>query len=334
MTTNDEPTSHPASRNPLPPHADIGNGRTRRLQTAIFTLLVTLLCTASVLLPERVFAPLERQTARTAAMILTLSGFAPQVSGPLITDGGFSVRVVTECTALYMAIVYASFILAFQTTFRERVAGLLCGIPLLHLLNCLRIAAVFAVGAMRPALFEAIHVYLGQTAMVLAVCAVSLFWLGESAAIPAEGGRRFVLRAIAWSAIPFLFWLFLNRSYVIASDRLLAGIFAAAGHPLLFPHEHLLYFQTFNVVTFCALILAGRTVTVKRKFAWLAVGLPLLAAGHLAVRLANVLFSAFGMNSAIIAATGVGILGQYLLPVLLWLYFARKYRHDSPLCGP
>lgn len=276
-------------------------------------------------LPESVFLPLNHATAHLAGLCLTLFGEHPVTVGEFVSLNGFQVLIITECTALYSIILFSSLIFSVPASLKSRLAGLLAGVPFLVAVNSLRIALVTMIGAKYPALFEAAHVYLAQVVMIILVIAASFLWL-RLATRSEEINTPFLLRVLAMASIIFLPWLVVNRVYVETLDRLMVGTFALADYRLIIPYGHLLYFQTFNTVLFLAMIFAERRLSPRRKAAWAAAGMILLAAGHLLFRIGNVLLTAFSWQPAFQLTTLLTICGEYLLPILLWLAALGRWR--------
>lgn len=214
----------------------------------------------SIWLPESAFEWLNENTAHMSACCLSAFGMHPVLHGRALSQDGFAVSVITECSTLYMGILFFSFVAAYPSALRQKLTGLPLGIAVLHAANILRIAAVFAIGVKSPGLFELVHVYFGQVLMVLFVLAVCLAWLSMgSEPAPRSGDLfAFVIRFIAFSSIPFLLWLALNKEYVKLADHVVSGLFSLFGYRLAMKHQHAVYYQTFNVVTFTGLVLATR----------------------------------------------------------------------------
>lgn len=56
----------------------------------------------------------------------------------------------------------------------------------------------------------------------------------------------------------------------------------------------------------------------------MAAGLAIIVAMHVLFRVCNVLTTALGMESAAKISGVIYIIGQYMIPVLLWLVIVRK----------
>ena len=289
----------------------------------------------SIWLPESAFGWLNENTARMAAYCLNVAGVHPALYGCTLSRESFTVSVITECSTLYMAVLFFSFVVAYPAALRQKLIGLPLGVAVLHAGNILRIAAVFAIGIKSRSLSEVVHVYFGQVLMVLFVLAVCLAWLN----IWSEPSSRkheiilFLFRFFAFTSIPFLLWLTLNREYVKLTDLIVAGFSSLFGYRFAIKYQHAIYYQTFNVVTFTGLVLASRIQPLWRKLRMLAVGQTVIFIFHILFRVCNILKTAYHNGPAERLGAGIVICGQYILPVALWLLMVRKKTtgQDPPL---
>jgi exosortase H (IPTLxxWG-CTERM-specific) len=288
----------------------------------VCVLLFILICS----LPESIFAPLNHATAHLSGECLALFGKKAEVAGDLISLNGFRVQIITECTALYSIILFGAFIFSSPASPMSRLAGLAAGAAFLSGVNILRIAAVTAVGAGRPALFEIFHVYLGQVVMVIMVIAACLAWLHLiQPQKPPLKTIIFFIRFSLFSTLLFLVWFVFNVAYVkFADDHVVRWLFSLNNVQLEIPYGHMIYYQTFNIVTFIGLVMAGGSRLLRDKIRIVAAGLAIIVAMHVLFRVCNVLTTAFGMESAAKISGVIYIIGQYMIPVLLWLVIVRK----------
>jgi len=296
-----------------------------------FVLFCALLLLAAVWL-EPFMGPFNRATAVLSGKTLAMFGFTARVRGDLISLAGFNVRIVSECTSLYGTLLLAAFILATPASWLERLAGITAGGVLLSTSNLLRIAAVTIVGATRPELFEVLHVYLGQVVMLLLVVGCCLAWNGRVHE-RSPAGRGFIVRCLVWGSLLFFPWLFLNVSYMKALDAIVVRLFALAGHRLVIPYQHLVYYQTFNIVLLGAFLLAERRLALSRRLALLALGTMLLSTGHLIFRVGNVLITAFGHRQLLVETSIITVLGSFMLPAGIWLAAARHSHVKEEMGG-
>ena len=269
-------------------------------------------------LPGSFFMMLNYATAQLAGSCLSFFGVHPVINGDLISLNGFRVLIVPECTALYSIVLFSAFIFSVPASPKSRLVGLTAVIPFLFTANTIRIALITMVGAEYPAIFESVHIYLAQVVMLILVIGVSLAWMRHYTITVSLQGNLAV-RALAWGSFLFIPWLLLNRLYMSGLDTLVAAAFMVAGVTLRFNYQHLLYYQTFNLVFFTALLCAEKRLTIRQRFAWGAVGTLAMVLGHLLIRWCNVFLTAFSWQPAIPVTTVLEVIGLYILPVLIWL---------------
>jgi len=283
-----------------------------------FALLCTLFLLAAIWL-EPYLAPLNRSTARMCGMLLSWFGSTPHVRGDVITLSGFSVRIVTECTPLYPILLYASFISAWPASRQRTLSGLIIGGAILTIANTLRIALVTTVGLNIPWLFDIAHVYLGQVAMLMLVFSAALGWLRWSEQAPAA--LPFVIRATAWATVLFLPWLSVNVRYVEVLDRLVAVLFSLLmlQYMLITPRPFGIYNHTFAVPLLLSLILSAGGLRPVRRFLGAVAGVLVVAGWHAMFRVSHVLWTALDIPEMEPLHEAIYLLGQFLLPFLIWM---------------
>jgi exosortase H (IPTLxxWG-CTERM-specific) len=293
--------------------------------SATFAICFVAFYALTIVLPESLFEPLNRLTADMAFHILRLCGFNPVLAGTTLSQDGFAVKVITECSVIYMAILFFSFVVAYPVSLQHKLIGLAAGIPVLHAGNILRIALVFAIGVKKQLLFEFAHVYLGQVLMVLFVIGVCLAWVRTTLTDTRNFKPAvFIARFLAFSSIPCIVWLAYNREYIKLMDHAVFWLFSLFNVRFGFNYQHEIYYQTFNLVTFAGLVLASRVRVVQHKLLVLALGLMVIVGSHILFRICNGLMITFGMQTAYNLSTSISIIGQYLLPTLLWFAIIRE----------
>jgi exosortase H (IPTLxxWG-CTERM-specific) len=255
-----------------------------------FLVVCALLFTLLEALPDALFYLLNRTNAILAAALLKLWGLAPTTQGLTIVLEGFRARVIGECSAVFAAVLPAAFMLAYPAAPSDRLIGTLAAWAALFGVNVLRIGLLVVVGARVPHLFDAIHQYAGQTAMMLLIVAACLVWVRWTKGI--EAPRRVgvaVLRCLLCSAGGVIVWGLAGEPYTWFQYRLAREALAWFGIPVQLPAALRLYpdtFLCFNAVTLT--VLMGTFSPWRRNHRWLRLWLPfmgLLAVGHLALRL-------------------------------------------------
>jgi exosortase/archaeosortase family protein len=110
--------------------------------------------------------------ARAAGLALRQLDSAVSVSGSDIL-GRYPLRIVKNCDAIEVNILFVSAVLAFPTRWRRRALGLLLGLPALVALNITRICSLYFIGVSAPDSFELFHLEVWP--LVLVGCAALLF---------------------------------------------------------------------------------------------------------------------------------------------------------------
>jgi exosortase H (IPTLxxWG-CTERM-specific) len=277
---------------------------------------------------QSLLEPVNRQTAWSLWGALRLVGLDPVVRGAVVSAGGFAVSIIPECTVLFAAGLFGCFVAAYPATLRHKVTGLFLGIPVLYLINLVRLQAVFLVGWIDRGLFDFLHVYLGQILTVSCVFLACWIWLRSLTSTEEPGERvreiaAFWLRFFIVSAALFLVWIKVNRGYVGFIDQVMVWGFELAGRTIRVSRDQGLYYPTFSIVTFVSLVVSARSLDVRRRMRGLAAGLAILFVLHLAHRICNVFLVAYGMPSFDHWAVAIRTVGQYLLPVLFWVVWVK-----------
>lgn len=304
---------------------------TARGFAVVFPLLCGVLILAYHLLPASLYDPLNRLTTASSALLLSCLGPAPIVRGDMLTYSGFTVRIIAECSALLPFILYGTFVAAYPAAAAKKLQGLLWGLPILFFANSARIAAVTWCGADLPRYFNYFHTYLGQVFMLLLIVAISAIWvhLAGSERDRLPGARWFVMRAIFYGTGLFFGWAAVNTSYIRCGDRVIETVFDFFNYGLMMPRGHEIYYHTFNVIPFWSLMLAWRFNSRLRQYASLLSGTAFLVALHILFRICNVLMTGFNLSSAYPVSQVISALGQYTLPVGMWLFIAISEKNPS-----
>ncbi|MEW6401334.1 MAG: exosortase H [Chloroflexota bacterium] len=291
-------------------------------------------------MPDAFFAPFNQFTATTAGFFLSLLDSSAVIQGVIVSCKGFSVRIITECSAIFASTLFLSFVMAYPATIKQKAIGLFLGIPVLFLCNAFRIVLVTLAGALKPALFDCIHVYIGQILMISVVFMACMVWLLYVLTVRLDDSiLGFFIRFIALSSILFIFWLYLNRPYVRMGDYLIQLMFSLFNRQFTFNLGHTIYYHTFNLVTLGALILASRSISRRFKVTGLIIGFAIVFLTHILFRLCNVFITGFNLPSAFKVSSAISIVSQYLLPVAIWLavlYYdllSQQKPERCPFCG-
>lgn len=289
------------------------------------------------LLPESFAGIICEHTARVFGHVLNACGFPANVKGNIVAGGGASFQIVLECTALSATALFACFVSFFKTQARNKAIGLAAGIPALYLGNLVRLVSIFVVTQRNPRFFEIIHVYMGQVFTIILVvlsCFAWLKWVDRgSPAGPVGKVAGFLGRLVLISGCLFVFWMEVHQWYIWLLDRLMIVGFSLLNYRLFVPRETAVYYETFSIVAFTSLVLATGSLRWSTKAKGLSAGLGLFVLLHLFHRINIALMSAFHYTSLMGLDIFLCDIGQYLLPVVLWLLVAARRSPSGDVSG-
>jgi len=134
------------------------------------------------------FRYINAANAVICGRILGWVGVANQTTGTTVAIRTTNMEIISECSAIYVAILFTAGVLAFPTTWRARLRGLAFGLPCIFAINVLRLVSLGIVIQHRAALLPLFHEYLWQVLFVLVVAVLYLLWIERF--VPREGARQ------------------------------------------------------------------------------------------------------------------------------------------------
>jgi exosortase H (IPTLxxWG-CTERM-specific) len=134
------------------------------------------------------FRYVNAANAAICGRILGWVGVANQTTGTTVTIRTTNMEIISECSAIYVAILFMAGVLAFPTTWRARLRGLAFGLPCIFAINVLRLVSLGLVIQHRAALLPLFHEYLWQVLFVLVVAVLYLLWIERF--VPREEARQ------------------------------------------------------------------------------------------------------------------------------------------------
>ncbi|MCS6996155.1 MAG: exosortase H [Casimicrobiaceae bacterium] len=93
------------------------------------------------------------------------------------TKNGFAVSIEAGCNGLEATYVLLAAVLAFPSTWKQKLWGLFWGFLAIQGLNVVRIVSLFYLGQWNMTLFEWAHLYLWQALIMIDALVVFLIWL-------------------------------------------------------------------------------------------------------------------------------------------------------------
>jgi exosortase/archaeosortase family protein len=118
-----------------------------------------------------------RATVVTLEWAFRLIGQKAVVYGTSISALGTSVEIVSDCSPHMPFLIFAAVVLAFPSTWKQRLLGLLFGAVVIHVFNTIRIMSLVGVLAWRASWFDFAHVYLWQTGTIVIVFVTFALWI-------------------------------------------------------------------------------------------------------------------------------------------------------------
>lgn len=275
-------------------------------------------------LSDSFFLPLNEYTAILSCFFLNSFGIKTAVNGVYLTLPGFNVKIITECSALFLIILYGCFVVSYPAPLKTKLYGLLIGSPVLFGINVLRIVLVSLSGMRSPELFEYVHVYLGQVMMIGLVVIVCMMWLRISVMVETKDTTfLFIVRVVICTILLFFIWLYLHKVYVEMNGQIAQYIFSLFHYNFAVATDLPVYPNTFNIILFTALVLATLSVSWEKKGFALVIGLFFLASTDILFRICNIMYFVFKSPVALKSAIFLKIINQYFFPVALWLILVR-----------
>jgi exosortase family protein XrtM len=125
---------------------------------------------------QNLLAECVQLDAKLVSKILNCLGQGTHSTGNTVISSRFAMTVVSECSASEFVIFSWASILAFPTTLRRKIAGLVFGTLAVGFVNLMRILTLFLVGVYCPHFFTPAHEELWPGLFVIAVIFFVVGW--------------------------------------------------------------------------------------------------------------------------------------------------------------
>lgn len=116
-------------------------------------------------------------TADLTGFFLKLFGLTVNISGRVVSLNNFSMEVVGECTGLYEMLIFLAAMIAYPANYKKKLIGAGLGLPLLYIINIIRMVFIALIGNWSPKSFDFMHMYFWQVAMILIIVSVWVLWI-------------------------------------------------------------------------------------------------------------------------------------------------------------
>lgn len=161
-------------------------GRARAGRKTVLKASVVFLAAYGVLMTVVFFwgaASIERSvnrwTAQSAAWALRLLGAEATTRGDVVESSVSSMRIISECTALYPAVIFVAAVLATPLPWKHKLWASL-GLPVLALVNLFRIVSLCYILRWLPGAADTAHYVVWQSLMIFVTVLLWLLWAGRS----------------------------------------------------------------------------------------------------------------------------------------------------------
>lgn len=124
----------------------------------------------SVMEPFTVFVTL------CSSLILNVFGAWTSASGTHLSSSDYGINVVYGCNGAFATAILLSGIIAYPSRIKEKLMGVLIGIPAIFAINQVRVISLFLLGRSYPDVFEEAHVYVWQPIIIIFAIFVWDFW--------------------------------------------------------------------------------------------------------------------------------------------------------------
>lgn len=146
----------------------------------LFCLLVLLLDLLVWYLGRKEYlAFLDIFTSHVITALIHLSGLKATMESNTIYLTNSVWLVATECTAIFIMLIYTAFILVYPASIKSKGIALLSGIPFIFGANILRLYCMAWIDYLKPQYSEYFHQYIWQVVFIVMVIFMWLIWIDK-----------------------------------------------------------------------------------------------------------------------------------------------------------
>jgi archaeosortase B (VPXXXP-CTERM-specific) len=116
-------------------------------------------------------------TAWITGTIANVIGLTVIINGSFLNLGTTVFEIIAECTGIFAIFITMACILAYPATYKQKIIGLILIIPLILILNIIRLLILIFVGKHYLDLFEYVHSYLWQATFIIFIILAWFLWI-------------------------------------------------------------------------------------------------------------------------------------------------------------
>ncbi|MGB2697884.1 MAG: archaeosortase/exosortase family protein [Candidatus Zixiibacteriota bacterium] len=143
----------------------------------LFGLFIFAVAVAYPLLLKVFFKPVTKLLSFTATLVggcLNILGAGAEVYTRFVNMDNFSLQIVSTCTGVPEMLYFTAAVIAFPSSFKKKLLGILIFCPVIYLINILRTSFLAVAGNWSIDFFHLAHTYLFQ---ISAIVFIAVFWL-------------------------------------------------------------------------------------------------------------------------------------------------------------
>lgn len=152
-----------------------------------FLKVVILFCSSVILLDLLVWylgrkeylAFLDIFTSYVITALIKICGLHALRDSNIIYLANSTWIVTTECTAIFIMLIYSSFVLVYPASVKSKGIALMSGIPFIFGANILRLYCMAWIDYLKPQYTEFFHNYMWQAVFIVMVVFMWLVWIDK-----------------------------------------------------------------------------------------------------------------------------------------------------------
>ena len=239
----------------------------------------------------------------------------------IMINGEGAINVINECTGIFSMTIFASIVLAYDTTLRNKVVGLVVGIPVLFSLAILRLSLTTLLVVKYPSMLHLVHDYLFQ--IFLLVFVVVLFVIWHNIVLEKKHNlKKYTIlfgEFIILTTVLFLLWTQIAIHY--ANFILMTTTFFLNNVDINYNKTQLFMLGMVTVIPSYISLITVTPANWKNKLQFLGLGIGLIFVFRVFLELIYVFYEC---NQSILMDFIVGFISgpiRIILPLAIWIGF-------------
>ena len=246
----------------------------------------------------------------------------------LVNNEG-AINVINECTGIFSMSIFASIVLAYNTSFRNKVVGLVVGLPVLFSLAIIRLSLTTLTAVKYPGMLHLIHDCLFQIFLLIFVVGLFVIWHNVIIEKNSYLKKYIVLfgKFVVLVSILFLIWTQIAVHYAYLILMTITILF----NDITINYNETQLFMVgmlSPIPSFIALIAITPQIRWKKKLGFIGIGSGLIFLLGILLEIIYI-FTEFNKNSIFIDFTAGFLFGtsKIILPLCIWailVYYLPK----------